>query len=88
MDKGNKEPNGFVISQDKITDLVKFQFNRKITNLSKNFLQSLEEIRDNSDLTSNNNFDYSKYRKRCLDDMNNCLRELDEIFNKLNINLK
>jgi hypothetical protein len=82
MDKGLEIP------QEKIVELIKFQLNRKITNLSKSFLVTLEEIRDNSSLQAYNNFDYIKYRKRCLDEMNNSIREIDEILNKLNVTLK
>lgn len=75
-------------SEDKIKDFVRFQSERKFKHLAKNFLDILKEAIDISSTHEYNNDDYIKYRKRVLDNMNDALREMDEIYNKLQINLK
>ena len=62
-----------------------FQLNRKIRHLSKNFLEILEDTRDDR-----NNSPYELYargRKRVLDRMNELLRELEDEFKKFDIKL-
>ncbi len=68
---------------DKLQEFVRFQVTRKLTQTTKTFLFLLEEIKAN-----NQDFDFAKYRKVSLDCLNDSKRELDVLFDKLQISLK
>ncbi len=72
--------------EHKIKDLTLFQVKRKITNIYKNFFFILEDL---SDYGCNINGEtYAKIRKRVLDNSNDAIREIEEFFNTIDINLK
>jgi hypothetical protein len=72
--------------EHKIKDLTLFQVKRKITNIYKNFFFILEDL---SDYGCNINEEtYAKIRKRVLDNSNDAIREIEEFFNTIEINLK
>lgn len=74
------------INSEKVREFTQFQINRHITNLYKQFLFILEDIRDNKyNITSES---YQQIRKRILDISNDTLREMEEYLNKLEINIK
>ena len=62
--------------QNKVKDIVYFSVRRNITNLFKNFLEILEDLNLPEE-------EHQKYRKKILDDGNNRLREIEELFNNL-----
>lgn len=67
-------------------DFARFQVNRKVTNLYKQFLIILEDIRDEKyDISEDK---YHRLRKRVLDFGNDAIREIDESLDKLDISLK
>ena len=67
------------------TDFVFFQNRRKIINLCKYFLLTLEDIRDDYDMPDEI---YEKNRKRVLDFGNDTIRELEENLEKFEFTLK
>ena len=67
------------------TDFVLFQNRRKIINLCKYFLLTLEDIRDDYDMPDEV---YEKNRKRILDFGNDTIRELEENLEKFDFYLK
>lgn len=69
----------------KLDEYIRFQFNRKITGLYKNFLVILEDQRESGIINAN---EYQKARKKVLDWGNDALRELDEHLDKVNFTLK
>ncbi len=71
---------------EQIKQYIVFQINRKIRNLSKNFLEILEDTRD--DVNNSPSELYARGRKRVLDRMNDLIRELEDEFKNLNITLK
>jgi hypothetical protein len=66
---------------DKVKDFVKFQIRRNITNLFKSFFIVLDDLNITDE-------QYQKYRKRILDDANNKIREIEEIFDNLDVAFK
>lgn len=74
------------LDSNEISDFFKFQTCRKVTNLYKNFLIILEDLKSPPYNLSEDSF--SKLRKRVLDLSNDTLRELDQDFSKINIKLK
>ena len=72
--------------EHKIKDLTLFQVKRKITNIYKNFFFILEDLSDHG--CNINEETYAKIRKRVLDNSNDAIREIEEFFNTININLK
>ncbi len=66
-------------------DFVFFQNKRKIINLCKFFLLSLEDIRDEYNMSDQV---YEKNRKRILDYGNDTIRELEENLEKFEFTLK
>ncbi len=66
--------------------VLEFQIKRGVTNLSKTFLNILEDLRDQN---YNINTDtYTQLRKRVLDNSNNLSRELVENIEKFDLKLK
>jgi len=72
--------------EHKIKDLTLFQVKRKITNIYKNFFFILEDLSDSG--CNINEETYAKIRKRVLDNSNDAIREIEEFFNTIEINLK
>jgi hypothetical protein len=70
---------------EKAKDFLKFQVRRKVTNLYKNFLFILE---DSSNSQYNSQEAYQRNRKRILDYGNDTIREIEEILDSLDIELK
>ena len=66
-------------------DFVFFQNRRKIINLCKYFLLTLEDLRDDYDVPDQV---YEKNRKRILDFGNDTIRELEENLEKFEFTLK
>jgi len=77
---------GMDLNSDKIKELALFQIKRKITNIYKNFFFILEDLSDSGYNINDEN--YQKIRKRILDNANDAIREIEDYFNNLNINLK
>lgn len=82
----NKDPD-IVIEGDSsgltVKEVVSLgKVSRKITNLFKQYLFILEDIRDNYDITTE---DYFRYRKKILDIGNDAMRDVNEfiIFRKI-----
>ena len=67
------------------TDFVFFQIKRKIINLCKFFLFTLEDLRDEYDIPDDV---YDKMRKRVLDSGNDTVREMEENLEKFDFYLK
>lgn len=74
------------LDSNKIKELALFQIKRKITNIYKNFFFILEDLSDSG--YNINDETYQKIRKRILDNANDAIREIEEYFDNLNINLK
>lgn len=72
-------------SRSPAKDFVFFQNRRKIINLCKYFLLSLEDLRDDYDIPEEI---YERNRKRILDFGNDTIRELEENLEKFEFNLK
>jgi hypothetical protein len=70
----------------KMKEYVLFQLHRKITNLAKNFLVTLEDTRD--DINNSPDVLYARGRKKVLDQTNDLLREISEDFKKIDVILK
>lgn len=80
-----------------LNDLIYFQINRNIVGLYKEFLKILEENKDSSarmeetldragfEINKLSDINHKKHRKLVLDKSNDCLRELKELLNKVNI---
>lgn len=71
---------------EKVADYVKFQIRRNVTNLFKQFLVILEDIKTNPTDLSNATFD--RYRKKILDSGNDAIREIEKGLEKIDISLK
>lgn len=72
--------NGF--SPGSASDIVKFQVERNVVSLYKNFLNMLEDIRDGEPVN------YERQRKRILDIGNNAIREIEAQIDLFDINFK
>lgn len=72
-------------AKDKIDEIILFQIRRNIINLFKSFLIILNDLASNNIL---NQEDFAKYRKKILDDGNSKIREIEELFSNLEINIK
>lgn len=68
---------------DKAKEFLKFQANRKVTNLYKSFLFILEDLKNSGYNISDSVF--SRYRKRVLDHGNDAVRELEEDIDRLKV---
>lgn len=69
-----------------IREYLEFQIKREVTTLYKNFLQIVENIRDERYTISNSTFDF--IRKRVLDDGNSASRNLIGHLDKVDVKLK
>lgn len=76
MDKGSTFSPGLA------ADIIKFQIERNITSLYKNFLIILEDIRDGEPIN------YERQRKRILDFGNGAIREIETQIDLFEINYK
>jgi predicted esterase YcpF (UPF0227 family) len=74
------------MENDPIKDITLFQIKRKIINIYKNFFFILEDLGDSG--YNINDETYQKIRKRILDNANDAIREIEEHFNTININIK
>lgn len=72
--------NGFTRSS--ASELVKFQVERNVAALFKNFLIILEDIRDDEP------FNYERLRKRVLDAGNGAIRDIEEQLDLFKIDYK
>jgi len=71
---------------EKAKEFVNFQIRRKITNLYKQFLFILEDLRgEGYDIPEDQ---YQKIRKRILDYGNDASREIEESLKSFDINIK
>lgn len=70
----------------KAKNFLSFQVNRKVTSLYKSFLFILEDLQDSGYNISDSVF--QRYRKRVLDNGNDAIREIEEILEKLKIDLE
>ncbi len=75
-----------MVKDSSIKDFVAFQVTRKVTNLTKSFLVQLEDLKDESDILSEDKF--LRMRKRALDSLNDALRDLGTTFERVEITLK
>ena len=74
------------MEKDKAKDFLQFQVRRKITNLYKNFLFILEDLKENQyDISEES---YQRQRKRVLDFGNDTIREIEETLQNLDIEIK
>ena len=68
-----------------VNSFLKFQVRRKVTNLYKNFLFILEDLKDKE---YNSEEDYQRHRKRVLDYGNDAIREIEETLDSLEVRIK
>ena len=68
-----------------VNSFLKFQVRRKVTNLYKNFLFILEDLKDKE---YNSEEDYQRHRKRVLDYGNDAIREIEETLDNLEVRIK
>jgi hypothetical protein len=74
------------MEDDKVKEFLQFQIRRKITNLYKNFLFILEDLK--SEQYNMSDEAYQRHRKRILDHGNDAIRDIEECLESLKINLK
>tara|TARA_R110000796_G_C14555574_1_gene434307 strand:- start:2834 stop:3058 length:225 start_codon:yes stop_codon:yes gene_type:complete len=74
------------MEKDKVHQFVSFQFDRKVTSLYKSFLCILDELRDGQYNISEEVL--KGYRKRILDSGNDARREIEEILEKIEVEIK
>ena len=74
------------MEKDKVKEFLQFQVRRKVTNLYKNFLFILEDLKENEYDISDES--YQRHRKRVLDFGNDTIREIEETLKNLEIKLK
>lgn len=74
------------MEEEKVKGFVKFQVRRKVTNLYKNFLFILEDLKDKEYYSSDE--EYQKSRKRVLDLGNDLIRDIEETLDNVDITLK
>ena len=70
-----------------LEDFVKFQINRKVINLYKTFFIIVEDLQENGFLKMSS-ASYSRIRKKILDGGNDCIREIEDYLEKLDITIK
>jgi len=73
------------INNDKLREIIIYQHHRAIASLYKNFLNILEDIRNDRYTIDENT--YNNLRKRILDSGNNTSRELEDLLLKLDFTL-
>lgn len=71
---------------EKVSDYIKFQIRRNVTNLFKQFLVVLEDIRSNP--TDLSDVTFERNRKKVLDSGNDAIREIEKNLEKVYITLK
>ena len=74
------------MEEEKVKGFVKFQIRRKVTNLYKNFLFILEDLKDKEYYNSEE--EYQKVRKRTLDLGNDLIRDIEETLDSVDVKLK
>ena len=73
------------LNENTVKEFLSFQIKRKTTDLTKNFLFILEDLQlDGYNIPDDK---FQRIRKRCLDNLNDSLRDLDGVVSKLNITL-
>ena len=70
---------------DKSRDFLRFQVNRKVTNLYKNFLFMVEDLYNSGEISEEN---FQRLRKRILDYGNDTIREIEENLDNFDFKLK
>jgi nucleoid-associated protein YejK len=70
---------------DKSKDFLRFQVNRKVTNLYKNFLFMVEDLYNSGEIDEEN---FQRLRKRILDYGNDTIREIEENLDSFEFKLK
>ena len=70
---------------DKSKDFLRFQVNRKVTNLYKNFLFMVEDLYDSGEISEES---FQRLRKRVLDYGNDTIREIEENLDNFEFKLK
>lgn len=73
-----------LFTSEKLSEFLKFQFQRKTVFLAKALLETLEKFRDESRITDE---EFSTERKRVLDRMGDTHREMNEIISRFKIDL-
>ena len=71
----------------KLDEFVKFQINRKVINLYKTFFIILEDLQEQGFLTMSS-ASYNRVRKKILDGGNDCIREIEDYLEKLDVSIK
>lgn len=67
-------------------DFLAFQTRRKVVNLCKQFFFILEDLRDNREILSDE--EYQRKRKRILDFGNDAIRELEGYISQVEVKIK
>ena len=70
---------------DKSKDFLRFQVNRKVTNLYKNFLFMIEDLYNSGEISEES---FQRLRKRVLDYGNDTIREIEENLDSFDFKLK
>ena len=70
---------------DKSKDFLRFQVNRKVTNLYKNFLFMVEDLYNSGEISEES---FQRLRKRILDYGNDTIREIEENLDSFDFKLK
>jgi len=68
--------------EENLKDLLKFQVNRNVINVYKDFLNIAEDLHRDGHIK---NEKYQFLRKRILDKGNDCIRELEILINKFDL---
>ena len=71
----------------KLDEFVKFQINRKVINLYKTFFIILEDLQEQGFLKMSS-ASYNRVRKKILDGGNDCIREIEDYLEKLDVSIK
>ena len=71
----------------KLEEFVKFQINRKVINLYKTFFIILEDLQEQGFLKMSS-ASYNRVRKKILDGGNDCIREIEDYLEKLDVSIK
>ena len=71
----------------KLDEFIKFQINRKVINLYKTFFIILEDLQEQGFLKMSS-ASYSRVRKKVLDGGNDCIREIEDYLEKLDVSIK
>ena len=71
----------------KLDEFIKFQINRKVINLYKTFFIILEDLQEQGFLKMSS-ASYTRVRKKVLDGGNDCIREIEDYLEKLDVSIK